>query len=88
MSTKKSKDARYHYNRWLIQAPVGLVIFGLGICLVADAAIYKANGAAVWDWIGYGTLSLIILNSGLCLFGDSILHRVRFERKNPGNQEE
>jgi hypothetical protein len=71
--------AEKHYRRWLIQAPVGLVLVGFGVSLVAEAAMTKYDGAATWTWVGYGTLALVVLNSGLCLFGDSILHRVRYE---------
>ncbi len=74
---KKNK----HYRRWFWQAPIGLVIFGFGACLVAEAAMTKYSGAPLFEWIAYGTFALIVLNSGLCVFGDSILHRVRYERE-------
>lgn len=71
--------AEKHYRRWLIQAPLGLVLVGFGASLVAEAAITKYDGTGTWTWVAYGTLALVVLNSGLCLFGDSILHRMRYE---------
>jgi hypothetical protein len=69
--------AQAHYLRWLIQAPISLVVIGLGVCLVADAALQKHQGL---PWFWYGSLALVVLNSGVCLFGDSVLHRMRYER--------
>ncbi|MDZ7880541.1 MAG: hypothetical protein U5L45_22885 [Saprospiraceae bacterium] len=69
-----------HYKNWLIQAPLGLVIIGLGVCLVAESAMLKASGSEPWRWVTAGTVSLCIFNSGLCIFGNSILERVRYEK--------
>lgn len=73
----KVKNARYHYRQWLIQAPLGLVLTGAGLCLVSDAAAVKQAGGA---WVPYGTFALCVFNAGLSIFGNSILHRVRYER--------
>lgn len=70
-----------HYKRWLIQAPLGLILVGFGACLIAEAAMDKYEGAPLWQWVSYGTLSLVVFNSGLCVFGDAILHRIRYERQ-------
>ncbi|MFT5953810.1 MAG: putative Na+-dependent transporter [Cyclobacteriaceae bacterium] len=74
-------NAKYHYRRWLIQAPIALTIIGLGACLIAEAAMLKAAQSPTLSWVGYGTIALIVFNSGISLFGDAILHRVRYERK-------
>lgn len=79
MGTKK-RSSRYYYRRWLIQAPLGLVLIGFGLSLVAEAAMLKNNGGDLWAWVAYGTVALSVFNSGLCLFGDAILHRIRYER--------
>lgn len=70
-----------HYKRWLIQAPVGLVIIGFGASLIAEAAMLKASGGETWSWVGYGTIALVVFNSGISVFGGAILHRVRYERE-------
>ncbi|WP_353483724.1 hypothetical protein [Haliscomenobacter sp.] len=75
-----------HYRNWMIQAPLGLVILGFGVCLVAESAILKASGASWMQWVPAGTVSLCVFNSGLCIFGNSILERVRYERENEGKK--
>ena len=75
---QKSKE--YHYKRWLYQAPIGLILLGFGLCLVAESTVLKYSGVPAWKWIAAGTISLTVFNSGLCLFGDAILHRSRYER--------
>lgn len=67
-----------HHIRWLIQAPLGLILFGAGLSMAIDAGFAKHQGG---DWFWYGTLALIVCNSGLCLFGDSILQKVESEKK-------
>ena len=70
-----------YYKKWLDMAPIGLVIFAFGVCLVAEAAITKYGGAPLFECMAYGTFALIVLNSGLCIFGGAILNRARFERE-------
>lgn len=73
-------DKEKYYRRWLLRAPVGLVLIGFGACLIAEAAMDKYDGAPTWQWVAYGTLALVVFNSGLSIFGDSILQRTRYER--------
>ncbi len=74
------KPSNRHYRNWLIQAPLGLVLVGLGACLIAESAMLKANGIAWTLWVPAGTLSLVVFNTGLCFFGNAILERIRYER--------
>lgn len=74
------QNAKTHYRRWLLQAPIGLVFTGFGACLIAEAANCKFQGADTLAWVGYGTAALVVFNSGLSIFGGAILHRVRYER--------
>ena len=74
------KAPTYHFRRWLIQAPIGLVLIGMGLCFTIEAGFWKHQGASTWEWVLAGTGALIVLNSGISLFGDAILHRVRYER--------
>lgn len=67
-------------KKWLIKAPLGLILIGFGTCLVAEAAMVKYSGAAFWDWFSYGTFALVVLNSGLCVLGDAVKHRGHYER--------
>ena len=68
-----------HYRKWMIQAPLGLVILGFGVCLVAESAMLKASGASWMEWVPAGTIAL-------CVFGNSILERVRYERELEGEK--
>jgi len=77
-----------YYRRWLIQAPIGLVLIGFGACLIAEAAMDKYGGAPLWQWVAYGTVALVVFNSGLSLFGDAILQRCRYERAAEKEKEE
>jgi hypothetical protein len=75
-----NKRGAQYYRAWLLRAPLGLVLVGLGLCLVVEAGFYKHSGVATWNWILAGTGALVVFNSGLCIFGDAILQRVRYER--------
>jgi uncharacterized membrane protein len=77
---QKRRSADYHLKRWRIQAPVGLIVVGFGVCLIAEASNLKFSDAPALHWVAAGTGALVVFNAGLCLFGDSILHRVRYER--------
>jgi len=68
------------YRKWILHAPLGLVLVGFGACLVAEAAMLKYAGAATWKWVLYGTGALVVLNTGLSFFGDAVLNRVRYEQ--------
>lgn len=74
------KSPSYHYRRWIIQAPVGLVLIGMGLCFVVEAGLFKFRGAPTWQWVAAGTLALVVVNAGISLFGDAVLQRVRYER--------
>ncbi|MEL7247910.1 MAG: hypothetical protein AAFO03_05810 [Bacteroidota bacterium] len=78
--TQRTPHGKQYYRRWMLRAPLGLVLVGFGLSLVIEAGFYKHSGAATWEWVGFGTLALVVFNSGLCIFGDAILQRVRYER--------
>lgn len=61
-------------TRWLIQAPLGLILVGAGLSMAIGAGSVKASGA---PWFWYGTAALVVFNSGLCVFGDTIIHKIR-----------
>ncbi len=72
--------AKHHFKKWKYQSPIGLATIGTGVCLVAEAAIQKYDGAVWWAWGSYGTVALIVLNAGISLFVDAALHRIRYEQ--------
>ena len=78
--TTPENNIRYHHRKWLLKAPLGLVLIGFGVCLVAEGAMRKYGGAETWDWVLYGTLALAVLNAGVSVFGGAVVHRVHVER--------
>jgi len=64
-------------QKWLILAPLGLVLTGAGLCLTAEAAILKYSGASSAEWILAGTGALVVFNSGLSVFGSAVVAKVR-----------
>lgn len=82
------KNSKFYYNRWLIQAPLGLILIGAGLCFLVESGTMKHDGAPFWNWFWAGTGSLIVINAGICIFGDSIVQRIRFEnvQRNSVNQ--
>jgi hypothetical protein len=67
----------YEKKRWLIQAPIGLSLFGFGLCLFSEAGHIKHSGGELGDWFALGTLSLIVVNSGLSLVVDAGLWKLK-----------
>ena len=63
-----------HKKKWLLLAPIGLVLVGAGLSMAIDAGSVKANSG---NWFWYGTAALIIFNSGLCIFGTAIIEKVK-----------
>lgn len=59
-------------RKWLIFAPIGLALIGLGVSVTGDAATRKAKGRRFREWFPQGTLGLIILNSGIAVFGEAV----------------
>jgi hypothetical protein len=80
INAEKKPAAQTYYRRWLIRAPLGLVLVGFGACLIAESAMMKYAGLETWKWVLAGTCSLCVFNAGLSIFGDAILQRVRYER--------
>jgi hypothetical protein len=63
------------YRAWKTLAPTGLLLVGLGVCVVTDAAVRRHDGAGLGRWAGEGTLGLLALNGGLSLFGEAVKRR-------------
>ncbi len=67
-------------KRWLLLATLGLTLIGMGLCLVIDAAFYRASGAAALYWVAYGTGALIVFNSGVSFFGQAVIERMNLNK--------
>lgn len=70
-----------YYYKWLLYAPLGLVLVGFGLCFFNETGQLKHQGAGFSEWFGWGTVSLIIINAGLAFFGDAVKNRVLYEIK-------
>lgn len=64
---------------WRRLAPGGLLLVGLGTCVVADAATRRARGSGTARWTGQGTAGLVLLNAGLSLFGEAVKRRALYD---------
>ena len=79
--------AAHHHRRWKIQAPLGLALFGFGLCLVGEATELKhAPDAITWQWVSFGTFALVVTNAGLSILADAAKHRALFEWKSEQNE--
>lgn len=66
-------------TKWLILAPLGLVLIGAGLCVLTEAAHAKHTGAPFRQWFLWGTYSLILVNGGLSLFGQAVRFRAQLD---------
>ncbi|AII52950.1 hypothetical protein [Hymenobacter sp. APR13] len=76
-----------HKKKWLLFAPSGLMVIGLGSCLVQWAASKKQHGAPASEWVVAGTLALGVLNAGISLFGRGVAEGVLYELKEKEQEE-
>ncbi len=68
------------FRKWIITAPLGLILIGAGLSMLGEASFMKQNEAIpFWDWFTFGTLSLVVFNSGICFFGQAVIYRVKYE---------
>ena len=74
------KNSTLYRRKWLIQAPLGLILIGAGACLLVEASLWKFQGFSFWEWFLGGTLALAFINGGLSVFGDAIVQRIKYER--------
>lgn len=66
-------------TKWLILAPLSLVLIGAGLCVLTEAAHAKHTGAPFQQWFLWGTYSLILVNGGLSLFGQAVRFRAQLD---------
>ncbi len=66
-------------TKWLLLAPLSLLLIGFGLSVFGEAAYAKHSGAPMQTWVLWGTYSLVLVNGGLSLFGEAIRLRVRLD---------
>jgi integral membrane sensor domain MASE1 len=70
-----------HFLKWLLYAPLGMLIIGTGLCVTIEAGFLKFARAEQIEWIKQGTLGLVIFMSGLAVFGRACIERMHYERR-------
>ena len=66
-------------TKWLILAPLSLILIGAGLCVLTEAAWAKHTGAPFRQWFWWGIYSLVLINGGLSLFGQAVLFRAQLD---------
>ncbi len=63
-------------TKWLILAPLGLVLFSFGLCVLSEAAHQRRIGQPTQVWVLLGLYSLALINTGLVFFGEALRFRI------------
>lgn len=63
--------------KWLLLAPLSLVLIGYGLCVFSEAAHLKHTNAPTRQWVLMGTYSLVVINAGLALLGQAVIFRTQ-----------
>ncbi len=66
-------------TKWLILAPLSLLLIGAGLSVLSEAGWAKHTGAPLRQWFLWGTYGLILINGGLSLFGQAVRFRVQLD---------
>jgi uncharacterized integral membrane protein len=64
-------------TKWLILAPLGLILIGAGLCIFNEAGEQMHHNEPFIRWFLMGTYSLILVNGGLVMFGQAIVFKVQ-----------
>ena len=62
-----------HYQKWLLQMPLGFLLVGAGIIVI----MYSANKRASDEWLLWGIVSVTIITAGLGTLGNAYIHKVK-----------
>jgi hypothetical protein len=66
-------------KRWLLYAPIGLLLIGFGLCVFGTALFKMRDQAPITEWFLWGTASLVLINAGLCFFGQAVKYSILHE---------
>ena len=64
-------------TKWLILAPISLLIIGYGLCVFSEAGHLKHTNAPFRQWFMMGSYSLVLINGGLSLLGQAVIYKVQ-----------
>lgn len=75
-----------HQKKWKYFAIIAVTLVGLGINLVAEAAMIKYDGPPVFEDVGYaarwfwiGLFGLASINAGISFMAEAVKHRIYHE---------
>jgi len=77
-------------KKWWRHSVIGVTLTGLGINLVAEAAIIKSSGPAAFDlvhaatWFWIGLFGIVAINAGICFVADAVKQRIFMELETRG----
>lgn len=63
-------------TKWLILAPLGLLLFSFGLCVLGEASHARHAGEPTQVWVLLGIYSLALINVGLIFFGEAMRFRI------------
>jgi hypothetical protein len=63
-------------TKWMILAPLGLLLFSFGLTVLSEAAHQRRTGEPTQVWVLLGLYSLVLINGGLVLFGEALRFRI------------
>ncbi len=75
-------------KKWKYFSIIAVTLVGLGINLVAEAAIIKSNSPAEFDlghmalWFWIGLFGIISVNAGISFMAEAVKHRIYAEQNN------
>lgn len=72
---KKENQSANLKKKWLLTSAVGLSLVGAGLCVFAEAAFARHDGAEFAAWFVQGLISLILINGGISIFGNAVTQK-------------
>ncbi|GGM92234.1 hypothetical protein GCM10010967_26700 [Dyadobacter beijingensis] len=63
-------------TKWMILAPLGLLLFSFGLTVLSEAAHQRRIGEPTQVWVVLGLYSLALINGGLIMFGEALRFRI------------
>ncbi|MBO9612768.1 MAG: hypothetical protein J7619_08750 [Dyadobacter sp.] len=63
-------------TKWMILAPLGLLLFSFGLTVLSEAAHERRIGEPTQVWVVLGLYSLALINGGLIMFGEALRFRI------------
>jgi hypothetical protein len=77
-----SKKSSKRYIRWIIFAPLGMILVGAGLCVYGFAhKLWLDSQTPTMDWVVFGTLSLALVNAGLAFIGEAVRNKILYDLK-------